>query len=252
MTGFNADPCDDHLGCDPAHRRPTSNDPRNVVRMAALLCTLPSHSLLQRRPNQTAVTGGSGICKGRAASQYHASTSSPTSCTSACSDGQQLRRRGRGLCAAIPAVGPAQSLRQPGRRCRAARHTALPSMSPLAIAVLAPAMGEVGTRPLARVPSHRHHIRTCCGASAGARGDPAALLVPQRLSCFHVQLADGLEAPVQLLYLLTLLGFLAAGAYLVVRQVCLPLAYLGQRVVSSSIAVRCCRARMCRTLCGMP
>jgi hypothetical protein len=34
-----------------------------------------------------------------------------------------------------------------------------------------------------------------------------------------VQVADGLEAPVQLLYLLTLLGFLAAGAYLVVRQV---------------------------------
>jgi len=31
--------------------------------------------------------------------------------------------------------------------------------------------------------------------------------------------SEGLEAPVQLLYLLTLLGFLAAGAYLVVRQV---------------------------------
>lgn len=32
-------------------------------------------------------------------------------------------------------------------------------------------------------------------------------------------LADGLEAPVQLVYLLTLLGFLVVGAYLVVRQV---------------------------------
>ena len=32
-------------------------------------------------------------------------------------------------------------------------------------------------------------------------------------------MSEGLEAPVQLLYLLTLLGFLAAGAYLVVRQV---------------------------------
>lgn len=32
-------------------------------------------------------------------------------------------------------------------------------------------------------------------------------------------LADGLEAPVQLLYLLTLLGFLVVGAFLVVRQV---------------------------------
>ena len=34
-------------------------------------------------------------------------------------------------------------------------------------------------------------------------------------------LGEGLEAPVQLLYLLTLLGFLVVGAYLVVRQVCL-------------------------------
>lgn len=33
-------------------------------------------------------------------------------------------------------------------------------------------------------------------------------------------LGEGLEAPVQLLYLLTLLGFLVVGAYLVVRQVC--------------------------------
>ncbi|KAK9826087.1 hypothetical protein WJX81_000843 [Elliptochloris bilobata] len=32
-------------------------------------------------------------------------------------------------------------------------------------------------------------------------------------------IADGLEAPVQLLYLLTLLGFLVVGAFLVVRQV---------------------------------
>lgn len=32
-------------------------------------------------------------------------------------------------------------------------------------------------------------------------------------------LGDGLETPVQLIYLLTLLGFLTVGAYLVVRQV---------------------------------
>lgn len=32
-------------------------------------------------------------------------------------------------------------------------------------------------------------------------------------------LGEGLEAPIQLIYLLTLLGFLAVGAYLVVRQV---------------------------------
>ena len=32
-------------------------------------------------------------------------------------------------------------------------------------------------------------------------------------------LSEGLETPVQLLYLITLLGFLVVGAYLVVRQV---------------------------------
>lgn len=32
-------------------------------------------------------------------------------------------------------------------------------------------------------------------------------------------LSEGLETPVQLIYLLTLLGFLVVGAYLVVRQV---------------------------------
>ncbi|KAK9824565.1 hypothetical protein WJX72_011341 [[Myrmecia] bisecta] len=35
----------------------------------------------------------------------------------------------------------------------------------------------------------------------------------------HGDLGEGLEAPVQLIYLLTLLGFLVVGAYLVVRQV---------------------------------
>ena len=34
------------------------------------------------------------------------------------------------------------------------------------------------------------------------------------------QLSEGLELPVQLLYLISLLGFLVVGAYLVVRQVC--------------------------------
>lgn len=42
-----------------------------------------------------------------------------------------------------------------------------------------------------------------------------ALLPPQPLW----DLGEGLEAPIQGIYLLTLLGFLAAGAYLVVRQV---------------------------------
>ncbi|GIL98548.1 hypothetical protein Vretimale_3912 [Volvox reticuliferus] len=44
---------------------------------------------------------------------------------------------------------------------------------------------------------------------------PAASIVPQEL----FSLAEGLETPIQLIYLVTLLGFLAVGAYLVVRQV---------------------------------
>lgn len=45
----------------------------------------------------------------------------------------------------------------------------------------------------------------------------AALAVAQQQPLF--ELAEGLETPVQLIYLLTLLGFLVVGAYLVVRQV---------------------------------
>ncbi len=43
----------------------------------------------------------------------------------------------------------------------------------------------------------------------------AASAVPQEL----MVLGEGLETPIQLIYLVTLLGFLAVGAYLVVRQV---------------------------------
>lgn len=46
-----------------------------------------------------------------------------------------------------------------------------------------------------------------------------ALGSPARLQQPLWDLSDGLEAPVQLLYLLTLLGFLVVGAWLVVRQV---------------------------------
>jgi hypothetical protein len=46
------------------------------------------------------------------------------------------------------------------------------------------------------------------------------LLHLHRMSTLAVgDLSEGLEAPVQLLYLVALLGFLVVGAYLVVRQV---------------------------------
>ncbi|GBF88321.1 TPR repeat-containing protein [Raphidocelis subcapitata] len=56
------------------------------------------------------------------------------------------------------------------------------------------------------------------GAAAAAASSGAlfaAAAAPQPL----FQLGEGLETPIQLIYLLTLLGFLSVGAYLVVRQV---------------------------------
>ena len=45
------------------------------------------------------------------------------------------------------------------------------------------------------------------------------LLATLRFSPAIGEVAEGLEAPIQLIYLATLLGFLVVGAYLVVRQV---------------------------------
>lgn len=53
-------------------------------------------------------------------------------------------------------------------------------------------------------------------------------------------LGEGLEAPVQLLYLISLLGFVVVGAYLVVRQ-----------VGTSSRTVLYSRSRLCNDL-GLP
>ncbi len=62
----------------------------------------------------------------------------------------------------------------------------------------------------------------CAAAAPGARGAglglEALLAAHARAGPALGDLGDGLEAPVQLLYLLTLLGFLVVGAFLVVRQ----------------------------------
>ena len=57
-------------------------------------------------------------------------------------------------------------------------------------------------------------------------------------------LAEGLEAPVQLVYLATLLGFLVVGAYLVVRQVC--------SISCISISVYSTAYKTCALLTSMP
>lgn len=55
-------------------------------------------------------------------------------------------------------------------------------------------------------------------AAAAATAAPSAALAAD-LNPTLAPLAEGLEAPIQLIYLLSLLGFLGFGAYLVVRQV---------------------------------
>lgn len=71
--------------------------------------------------------------------------------------------------------------------------------------------------------SHRRCVRIAAAfdpaASLGAAQVTTQQLASIQLNPVVGDLAEGLEAPIQLLYLLALLGFLAAGAYLVVRQV---------------------------------
>ena len=76
-----------------------------------------------------------------------------------------------------------------------------------------------------------HHCTRLNGgraSSAGVATDVACSAQPEHIGDFeHIvsmpfgDLAEGLETPVQLIYLVTLLGFLVVGAYLVVRQVSL-------------------------------
>ncbi|EFN59395.1 hypothetical protein CHLNCDRAFT_137885 [Chlorella variabilis] len=54
---------------------------------------------------------------------------------------------------------------------------------------------------------------------SGSGGLELLALPPQAAAQLVGEVGDGLEAPVQLAYLLTLMGFLVVGAYLVVRQV---------------------------------
>ena len=66
-----------------------------------------------------------------------------------------------------------------------------------------------------------------CGVTAALHADPSTSQghfsgIQHMVAAPVGDLSEGLETPVQLLYLVTLLGFLVVGAYLVVRQVDLP------------------------------
>ena len=81
---------------------------------------------------------------------------------------------------------------------------------------------------LQKAGQHCTRLNTARASSAGGALDVACSAQPEYTGTIqHVvsmpfgDLAEGLETPVQLIYLVTLLGFLVVGAYLVVRQVSL-------------------------------
>lgn len=79
-----------------------------------------------------------------------------------------------------------------------------------------PALGQQAGLPLPL--RHQRWRRQPCGALPQQTQEALLGLAsrqPQRVA----EVAEGLETPVQLIYLLTLLSFLVVGAYLVVRQV---------------------------------
>ncbi|KIZ00543.1 Uncharacterized protein ycf37 [Monoraphidium neglectum] len=69
--------------------------------------------------------------------------------------------------------------------------------------------------PVARAAAAAVVVNGSWASDSSSVAAAAAMTSPQLL----FQVSEGLEAPIQLIYLLSLLGFLSVGAYLVVRQV---------------------------------
>ena len=146
--------------------------------MAAHTCSwLPTpHSLPTRRPPKSALISSFGYVSGRNASQYQASTSSHACIPAAQScEGRQLQRRSGQCRISVPAAAPAQNRREQAWRCPAARTTSLHSVSPLALAVLAPAISEAGPRP------HRHDHRPSLPPRPHTELPPETAVVGRRI-----------------------------------------------------------------------
>ena len=90
-------------------------------------------------------------------------------------------------------------------------------------------------------------LQLTCRRSSATR--PCSALPPQALAVQQpvLDLAEGLETPVQLIYLLTLLGFLVVGAYLVVRQVCFSVPAGQMCCRTDSLLVAICAACIVRS-----
>ncbi|GLC37868.1 hypothetical protein PLESTB_001484700 [Pleodorina starrii] len=105
---------------------------------------------------------------------------------------------GSGLCSRVPA-----------QRARLATAVPYAFKSAPSVAIRSSPLAQPGrlVRAAAAPVAHAPVVAADCASTVAA--------VPQEL----FSLGEGLETPIQLIYLLTLLGFLAVGAYLVVRQV---------------------------------
>jgi hypothetical protein len=99
-----------------------------------------------------------------------------------------------------------------------------PGAGPALVASLASHSGVVdavdGAGPPAVLAAALSGAGLASPAPASAAAAAALLLAAASPGGPLADLAEGLEEPVQLLYLVFLLGFLVVGAYLVVRQVC--------------------------------
>lgn len=93
--------------------------------------------------------------------------------------------------------------------------------SPGCIAVIPTSrtLGRAATSPASPLASPGRRRRPAAALPTAALLLPPPLLADATPLPPLLELAEGLEAPVQLLYLATLLGFLSVGAFLVVRQV---------------------------------
>ena len=95
-------------------------------------------------------------------------------------------------------------------------------MGDMDVADLHPKLHVAGVWSRTRTCTDGMRNRRACRESSGrvaCKGTAAHALELSRSSLTIDGLSEGLEAPVQLLYLLSLLGFLTVGAFLVVRQV---------------------------------
>ena len=157
--------------------------------MAAHLSSwLPAqYSPLFRRPSHCSVNSSSAGSSHRIASQYQASTSAHACmpASQSCCEGRQVQqRRGVRCRMSMPRSAPAQICLERARPHRVARNTSLQSVSPLALAVLAPAISEAGPQPHPlNVPPTGSHPNSMLGRLPQTPSPPCGLKARTNAAC---------------------------------------------------------------------